>query len=260
MNKTCHEVSKIEPSHKILFSICTLVTNFDQYENLVKSFQSKGFDSCCEFLFIDNTKKNVYDAYSGLRYLINISKGKYIILCHQDIELIDDDANALLHKINELDQKDKNWAVAGNAGHDLSGKLAIRISDKFGENQNSGKFPHSVTTLDENFLLLKKTALIAPSIDLNGFHLYGTDICLQSILSGQSVWVIDFHLWHKCGELKVDKEYFRCLEALENKYLNIFKCRKITTTCSHIFLTGSKIKLWLHRISMLKKKLRVSYR
>ena len=56
--------------HEILFSICTLVSNRKLYEQMCESFRLGGFSGGdVEYLYIDNTAGNTFDAYAGLNCL-----------------------------------------------------------------------------------------------------------------------------------------------------------------------------------------------
>jgi hypothetical protein len=78
------EVSYDEPSG-LVYSFCTLVTRIDEYQTMVNLFQLNGFGvNDCEYLYIDNSKTNRHDAFSGYNRFLQQARGKYIILCHQD--------------------------------------------------------------------------------------------------------------------------------------------------------------------------------
>ena len=110
------KVQNDEP-YEYLFSICTLVTRKQEYEEMLESFLQKGFTTdCCEYMYIDNSNNCTFDAYEGLNIFLQKAKGKYIILCHQDIILHDNDKDYLLKLIKEVNDKDESWAVLGNAG------------------------------------------------------------------------------------------------------------------------------------------------
>jgi hypothetical protein len=68
------------------YSICTFVTKKSQYEELIGSFVMSGFKpDICEYLYIDNSEHNKYDAFAGVNKFLATAKGDYIILCHQDV-------------------------------------------------------------------------------------------------------------------------------------------------------------------------------
>jgi hypothetical protein len=221
------------------FSICTLVTRKDEYEEMLKTFYKKGFtDENSEFLYIDNTEVNKADGYSGLNKFLAHSKGEYTIVCHQDIRLEFDDIIKLRGCIKEMDELEKNWAVLGNAGAscDFSTKH-IRITDPHGSNKSTSKFPAKVDSLDENFLIVKNGLNIGLSRDLNGFHFYGTELCLQSSLRGYNSYVIDFHL-HHLSPGNIDNYFNSCKKDLIKKYEYALRPRFIQTSCTYMYISG----------------------
>ncbi len=162
------------------YTVATLVNDRTQYAAMCASFRAHGFDeTCCEMIAAFDPPS----AYSALNELLSRAKGRFVILCHQDVRLIGDDRARLDQRLAELDALDSTWAVAGNAGGALPGKLAMRISDPHGEDRTLGTLPARVVSLDENFLVVKAASRVAFSRDLSGFHLYGADICLLRMCS-----------------------------------------------------------------------------
>ena len=88
-----HQLAKTIPEKEMFpfrFSICTLVSKPDEYREMVESFIQAGFDRVqCEYLCIDNSSQNTFDAFSGLNQFLRKAQGEYIIICHQDIILHD---------------------------------------------------------------------------------------------------------------------------------------------------------------------------
>lgn len=221
---------------QILFSICTLVTDDAQYRNMCASFKRGGFDGAdVEYLYIDNSNGNLYEAYAGLNCLISHAQGRYLILCHQDVALLKDDRETLLERLRELDELDPNWALAGNAGGVNHKRRALRITHRDGTEFNSGDFPIRAVSLDENFIVMRSSSRLGFSQDLAGFHFYGTDICLQAESRGWNAYVIDFNLQHdSLGTL--DKAFENSRISLEKKYATVFRPRKVRTTCTTVTL------------------------
>lgn len=222
----------------INFSICTLVTNVSEYQEMADSFKNAGFDDKnSEFLYIDNSNGNTYDGYSGLNKFLNTATGKYIILCHQDILLNFDNLEVLNQRIAEMDKIDPNWAILGNAGYgDFNTKL-YRITDPWGENQKMGDLPAKAKSLDENFLVIKNEANLSLSHNLQGFHLYATDLCIIASILGWNTYVIDFHLYHKSSG-SCNESFFTSKKAFIDKYSRIVKPFAIRTTCTMTIITG----------------------
>jgi|APSaa5957512535_1039671.scaffolds.fasta_scaffold51398_1 hypothetical protein len=228
-----------EISYSSLFSICTLVTRKNEYEEMLETFYTKGFtNENSEFLYIDNSETNKADGYSGLNQFLAQSKGKYTIVCHQDIRLEFDNIYKLQECIKEIDKLDPNWSILGNAGVscDFFTKH-IRITDPHGSDQRTSEFPAKVDSLDENFLVIKNGLNIGLSRDLSGFHFYGTDLCLQSSLRGYSAYVINFHLRH-LSPGNVDNYFYSCKKDLIKKYEYALRSRFIQTTCTYMYISS----------------------
>jgi hypothetical protein len=230
----------------VKYSICTLVTRVAQYREMVESFHNKGFsEPDCEFLFLDNSERNTYDAFAGYNLFLRRARGELIILCHQDVVLIDDGRTKLDEVIADLERRDRNWGVCGNSGGMSVGRLAIRISDPHGADQRTVSLPARVRSLDENFMVVRAEANLALSHDLAGFHLYGTDLCIVADILGLNCYVIDFHLAHLSAGVK-DASFAQVRSALIRKYARGFRSRWLATPNTLLFLTGAAFLLPLN--------------
>ena len=261
--------SIVEQAHP-KYSICTLLTDKEQYQDALVSFRDAGFvEPECEFLYIDNTADNKYDGYSGVNKFLQSSKGDFIILCHQDLILHADNKDRLDTLIDEVTEFDKDWALLGNAGGTVPGQQAYHLTEYSGESKHylrRGKFPARADSLDENFIVVRKAANLSVSHDLRGFHMYGTDLCMIARILGYSAYVIDFHLWHIGGasiRAPVQKKSHATLtfdktkENLIRKYQRVFSPRFIQTTCTIFYISSSRLKNFLlnnkHVFSLQKR-------
>lgn len=227
----------IQPS--IQFSVCTLVNDFVEYAEMLESFKKAGFsDDCTEFIYIDNSKSNKYEAFSGLNRFLQEAKGEYIILCHQDILLKYDNKQVLVKRLEELEQKDPSWGLAGNAGGYKIRHFSIKISEASGMHQYTKQFPVRVKSLDENFIIVKRKANLALSGDLQGFHLYGTDLCTIAAVLGYNAYTIDFHLLHKSSG-NVNKSFYDIKAAYISKYQKVLQGTFIQTTITNFYISGN---------------------
>lgn len=222
------------------YTIATLVTDHAQYDAMRASLHSGGFDRDCEYLHIDNSLGEQVCAYAGLDAMLSEAAGEYVILCHQDIRLLDDDRRNLDRRLAELHDIDPLWAVAGNAGGVGPGVLAIRITDPHGADQYLGTLPQRVVSLDENFIIVRREARFSFSRDLSGFHLYGADLCLNADIAGWHAYVIDFHLAHLSGGRK-DASFTRMEEAFRARWAEALRPRWMQTTCTLLHIAGTPI-------------------
>jgi len=244
------EIDSLDKGARIKYSVCTLVTKHDQYQEMLDSFRAGGFiPSNSEFIYVDNSQSNKYDGYSATNRFLLVARGEYIILCHQDIRLHADKVEVLDRKIEELNMLDPHWAALGNAGGMYPGCLAIRITDPSGENVHRGILPARVASLDENFMVVRRSANLSVSCDLKGFHFYGTDLCVVAGILGRSCYVVDFHLLHIGGESQPMKskdqvfrsDYHPSRQRFIDKYRRAFAPRWIQNTGTIIFVSGSRL-------------------
>jgi hypothetical protein len=246
-----------------LFSICTLMTRPEQYDRMLTSFEKYGFvGEQVEYLYIDNSSGNSCSAAVGLNRMINASRGRYLLLCHQDIELLEDGYDVLLARLEELEKLDSNWALAGNSGARGYNELIMHISDHEKNELQMGTLPAAVDSIDENFMVLKKSALLGFSLDLPGYHLYGADICLHARMRGMTTYVIDFYLRHHSGGT-LDQVFWRQARWFEEKYRHLFRTQWLSTTCTQMALSHSRLRQqlmrqsrpWRRRLNKLKRRL-----
>jgi hypothetical protein len=218
------------------FSICTIVSNPDEYSKMLDSFKNQGFDNDCEYIVADNSSFNQYDAYTAINWFLQVSTGRYILIIHQDVRCID--AKKRLEEIVEqLEAKDPLWAVAGNAGCNGYKNCFFYLKDPGNKKLDTG-LPKKVTSLDENFLLVNKKQNVTVSSSLSGFHLYGTDICINAIANGHTCYVIPFLVEHlSLGNLQSLKDYIPVfLQEYQPRLSNVF----IQTTCTKFYLGTSQ--------------------
>lgn len=225
------------------FSVCALVQSQDRYDRLIASFHRLGFTAeTSEFLAADNRNGNRFDGYSWQRALLARARGRYVIFCHDDIELIDAGHDALLAALEDLTTRDRDWLLAGIAGGrfrpDAHSRLMLtfHVSDIYGADRRRGAMPARVETLDECFILMRRSRPVLPSLDLSGFHFYGPDLCLQAELQGGSAWAIDFHLRHH-GRGTKGQSFTDCRDRFVAKYRGIFPGRALHCTTGIVHFT-----------------------
>lgn len=234
------------------FSICTLMTDAAQYADAVRSFRAAGFDGDCEYLCIDNSAGNAFDAFQGCNLFLSEARGRHVIIAHQDVLICHDDRAALEARLRELDALDPNWALCGNSGGVALGQASSRISDPHGEDTALGSFPQRVVSLDENFIVVKRSANLGVSRDLAGFHMYGPDLCVLADVRGYSAYVIDFHLRHLSGG-KWDGSFKASGQAFAAKYHRAFRTRWLATPATSVLLCGNVAWRWLARTRIARR-------
>ncbi|HEY1007023.1 MAG TPA: hypothetical protein VGD92_07575 [Sphingobacteriaceae bacterium] len=249
-----------DETHEYRFSVCTLVTRLTEYHEMVDSFIRAGFDTeTCEYLYIDNSSENTYDAFAGLNRFLQDARGKYVILCHQDILLHDHTVRDLEIRIAEIDSIDPNWAVLGNAGGINLKYLAMHLTRNTGNRLIEKHLPLRAMTVDENFILVKRSANLALSADLSGFHMYGTDITLIADTLGYSTYIIDFNLTHK-SDGNADASFYALRRQLKAKYRRATRPKFISTTITRFYLSGNRTGFFLNNTGIVLFLVRQFYK
>ncbi|RYG34272.1 MAG: hypothetical protein EOO01_32425 [Chitinophagaceae bacterium] len=183
------------------FSICTIVTRFDEYEEMKRSFEQCGFTGSCEYIVADNSRQNQFDAFTAINQFLREAKGEYIIIVHQDVRCIDP-MTRLQEILSNLTLSDDRWAVCGNAGA-IGYHQDLRYLVNGGKTVTHENLPARVYSLDENLLIVRRSAHLVVSADLQGFHLYAADLCLIADFLGYRCYVIPFMVNHlSLGNLK----------------------------------------------------------
>ncbi|MEQ1944546.1 hypothetical protein ABMA32_19190 [Mesorhizobium sp. VNQ89] len=231
------------------YTVGTLVTDWALYDKMIQSMRERGFGDDCEFLTVDNSSGNQADAYTGLNRMLNDARGRTIILCHQDVELVDDGREQLDRCLAELEAIDPAWAIAGNAGCDGFHVMYLCVSSAT-DTYRSPDLPKRVHSLDENFLVIRPEARLSFSRDLAGFHMYGADICTIADILGWNAYVIPFHLAHY-GEAKMGEPFRQCEVAFVAKWRRALRHRQLQTTVVHLLLVGENCPAWY---AWLKRK------
>ena len=213
-----------------IFHIVTIANKLEQYQEMKESFIKAGFDEVrCRYSLFDNSKGNIYDPYATFNEVKLKNQEPFIIFCHQDVLMNQGDGFEQLVKVlAELEKLNPQWAIAGNAGRDHHHQFIAKITDPLTKSSYKN-LPHKVHSLDENFLVIKSSSQVKCSLELSGFHFYGSDLCLQAILSGYSCYVIDFHLTHLSSG-KLSQAFWDVKEKFEETWNNQFNFCYIKTT------------------------------
>jgi len=170
------------------------------------------------------------------------AEAELVIFAHQDVFFPENWLQKLLQATEAIQTKDRNWGVIGCFG-------VTRTNQRYGHLYSTGlrsilgaplERPMPVQTLDEMVLILRKSSGLSFDEHLPGFHLYGTDICMQAARRGMVNYAIDAFCIHNSSQtVHLPAEFFRCYRYLRMKYWNELpiqtSCIRITKSNSHYF-------------------------
>ncbi len=221
------------------FHIATVANDARQYQEMRSSFERAGFtEEWCRYTLFDNTEENRYEPYAAMNAALQDGSEPYVILCHQDVRTDRGDGRReLLEALEGLERERPHWAVAGNAGIAPDFVVVARISDPHRADQRTHPLPRRVTTLDENFLVVRRDSHIRSSPELRGFHFYAADICLHAARAGFGCFVVDFHLTHLSGGSIGSTEFREAARAFSRRWSREFAFCCLRTTAATVFLS-----------------------
>jgi hypothetical protein len=206
----------VQPAvYPFVFSVCCLVTRYSEYAALREALKKQGFDeSNCEFLVCDNSSGNRGSAFDAIRAFLRQSRGKYVLLIHQDaipLESVD----VLLGLIAQVEEHDPDWGIIGNCGRQTGGRAALALEID-GRITRVGKPFVPVAAVDENMILVRNGAGITVSRYGEGFHMYAFDLCSVAARLGYNTYVVD-HLWRHDSAGTIDDGYLAAKKRMEDK-------------------------------------------
>jgi len=161
-----------------------------------------------------------------------------LVFPHQDVYLPGNWPSALAQALESLSKMDPNWGVLGVWGVRSSGKevgdlYCTGLGRRLGE---SFEAPLEVRSLDESLLVVRKSSGLKFDESMTGYHLYGTDICLEAVRQGMKAYAISALCIHNTnGYNLLPWEFWKCYLQMRKKWKSqlpiITPCAKITLGC-----------------------------
>jgi hypothetical protein len=187
--------------------------------------------------------------YASAAYAYNnaleMARNEIVIFAHQDMYFPHDWISSLERALSYLEWHDPNWGVLGGFG-------VTARKDRYGHVYSSGlgvignpvDKPTPVQTLDEIVLIVRKSSRLSFDTALNGFHFYGSDLCLQAAARGMRSYVIPGFCVHNTQMYPVlPPEFYSCYRQFKQKWRS---CLPVHTSC--ITVSSLNIPFTLRRM------------
>lgn len=166
------------------------------------------------------------------------ARGEYLVFVHQDVYLAVGWLAKFLATLQFMKQHDPNWGVLGMWGITPTGQgvgylyctAGIRL---LGESFSGCK---QVRSLDEVMLVVRKSSGLRFDEKMGGFHMYGTDICLEAEHRGMKSYAFSaFGIHNSNGYGMLPWAFWRNFFQVRRKWRAMLPvlapCAEITTWC-----------------------------
>ena len=196
--------------------------------------KSPAIDGSCQVI----TKHGFSSAGRAYNAGIAEAKSEILVFTHQDVYLPKNWSDRLTDALNELEAVDPRWGVLGvygisrsekGEGHVYSTGLARTLGQPF-------KGPVEAVSLDELVLIMRRSANLSFDKEFPGFHLYGTDICMEAEKRGLKNYIVPAFCIHNSNGIQyLPIPFWRSYLYLRKKWWNQLPlrspCMTITRGC-----------------------------
>jgi Glycosyltransferase like family len=172
------------------------------------------------------------------------AKSDILVFVHQDVYLAEGWLARVERAVEAVSSKDPNWGVMGVWGIDHGGRGAGHLyctagGRELGEPFDGGK---EIRSLDEVVLILRKSSGLYFDERLPGFHLYGTDICLEAAKHGMKSYAIAGFCIHNSDAYgMLPWQFWKCCLFLRRKWRSQLP---IIASCAEITFWGWPMIRW----------------
>ena len=150
---------------------------------------------------------------------IERAKTDLIVFAHQDVYFPEGWLDDLDRSLKILERSDPDWGALGGWGVNNQGLQAGYLySVGLGVLGKPFVQPVAVDTLDEYFLIMRKSSGLRFDPNLPHFHFYGTDICLSARKKKKSCYAISAFSIHNTSYGHLPPEFFGCYWHVKKKW------------------------------------------
>jgi hypothetical protein len=183
-------------------------------------------------------------ATAGIAYnqALDECTAPWLLFAHQDVYLPTGFAARIVEALDQLNQTEPDWAVAGVVGGAANGDVIGKVwcsgnSRLIGEGIG---LPARAATLDELIIIIRCDSGLRFDPDLPSFHLYAADIILIAQASARSTWVLDAPVVHHSRPvINLGGGYAEAWNYLRHKWRAELPIPNLVCP-----ITGSRLTLW----------------
>src|SRR4051794_37329697 len=193
------EPSGISPKNLMKWTVIAAVNNQEVLRSCLLS--SPEISSASEVIL-----QTGFTSAAGA-YNAGIEKAKtdLLVFVHQDVYLPEGWVASVEKALEVLSKKDPQWGVLGVWGVKRSGEgvgylYCAGLMRKLGQAFDDAP---EVRSLDEVVLIIRKSSGLRFDESLPGFHMYGTDICLEAKRQGMKCHAISAFCVHNTNGYKM---------------------------------------------------------
>lgn len=149
-------------------------------------------------------KQGFASASTAYNEALNQANGEVVVFVHQDVFLPSGWMEQFVKSLQWLQQHDPEWGVLGVYGVAIDAAprgwvYSAGLGRILGRSFSA---PEEVRTLDEVLLVVRRSSGMRFDEGLPGFHMYGTDICLEAEKRGLKNYVIPGFAIHNSNGIK----------------------------------------------------------
>jgi hypothetical protein len=195
---------------------------------------SPGIDSVAEVI-IQRGHSSAAAAYNSA---IDQAKTDLLVFAHQDVYLPESWNNELCRHVDAISASDPNWGVLGVWGMNGSGQGVGFLYCGYTKSILGSAFDGAmeVQSLDEVVLIFRKATGLRFDAALGGFHMYGTDICLQASAQSRKSYAVAAFCVHNSSRPRfLPVAFWRTYLGMRRKWASRLpvrtSCVDITRSC-----------------------------
>lgn len=161
--------------------------------------QSPVIDQHCELIL----KRHYRSAALAFNEALGEASGELVVLAHQDVYLPAGWLDNVVRAIRKLKTIDPDWAVLGMVGVRPDDYIDGFVYSTGLGGVVGGPFeePIESRSLDEMVLVMRRGTGLRFDEAMPGFHLYGTDICLEAAQRGLKSYIVPAPCLHNSNGL-----------------------------------------------------------